>query len=107
MNALRNTRLFVLVGLFAVLLIGISAVNADASCYSYKTFYSPGYSHFTSYSTYPSYCSYGTFNYGNYWPAVSYGAAPLSYPVTTYDSFGRPVVVWQTGYSTLPVSYAP
>jgi hypothetical protein len=113
MNALRHTRLFVLVGLLAVIVLGLSATSAEAGGYGFKTFYSPSYCNYTptyytaSYCTYPNYCNYGTYNYGCYTPAVNYCPGPYCYPVTTYDCYGRPSVAWNTSYSTIPVHYAP
>ena len=83
MNAFRRTRLFVIVGLLAVVALSLSAATAEAGGYGHKTFYNLGFCHYTptyytsSYVTYPTYCNYGAFNYGSYGygchiPAVNY-----------------------------------
>jgi hypothetical protein len=48
----------------------------------------------------------------HYWPAryqpiVKYSVTPVSYPVTYYDSFGQPYVVWQTIYRSVPTTFYP
>jgi hypothetical protein len=110
MNSLRTTRWFVVFGLLAVLAVGFAAPSAEASgCHGYGfgySYYTPKYhSYSPTYCAYPSYANYGCYDYSCYLPAVQYCAKPYSYPVTSYDCFGRPSVVWQTGYNTVPVTY--
>jgi hypothetical protein len=106
MNALRKNRWFVLFGLFAALAIGFFASNAEASgCrgygFSYAS-YAPKYCYTPTYGAYPSYPSYGAYyDYSCYLPAVQHCATPYCYPVTSYDCYGRPYVVWQTGYNAV------
>jgi hypothetical protein len=108
MNAFRKTSLLVLLGFVAAISLG-SATTAEAGgCHhgygihsSYRLHGSYGLHHVS----YPSYANYGTYTscYGpsSYWPTHRV-ATPVSYPVTLYDSYGRPYVVLQTGYSYLP-----
>jgi hypothetical protein len=110
MNALRTTRWFVVFGLFVVLAVGFAAPSAVASgCHGYDfnySSYSPKYCNYSpTYCAYPSYANYACYDYSSYLPAVQYCAKPYSYPVTSYDCFGRPYVVWQTGYNSTPVTY--
>lgn len=110
MNAFRKTSLLVLVAFVAVLALGVFESSAEAGgCHS------SGYGG----GSYSSYCNYG--NYGNYsscyggscypascysgscyWPTTYQCVKPVSYPVTFYDCYGRPYVVWQTSYSYQP-----
>jgi hypothetical protein len=111
MNALRKTRWFVLLGSLAALAIGFTASNAEASgCHGYGfsyASYSPKYCYTPTYCAYPSYPSYGAcYDYSCSLPAVQYYAKPYCYPVTSYDCYGRPYAAWQTGYNTVPVTYA-
>jgi hypothetical protein len=103
MNALRKTRWFVLFGWFAALAIGFSASKAEASgCHGYGfsyASYSPKYCYTPTYCAYPSYGA--SYDYSCYLPAVQSYATPYCYPVTSYDCFGHPYVVWQTGYNAI------
>jgi hypothetical protein len=113
MLAFRTSRWFVLFGLLTVLALGFDASEAEAGgCHSYGfsyASYAPKCTHYTpTYCAYPSYGNYGAcYEYSCNLPAVQYCAKPYCYPVTSYDCFGRLVVVWQTGYNTVPVTYAP
>jgi hypothetical protein len=114
MNAFRTIRTLSLILLVALLAINLTATSATAggNCYSPKycgpSYYSSNY----CYPTYTNYCNYG-FDYSCFQPAVSY-CAPQQYcfPVTTYDCYGRPTIVWQTSYgqtiynASLPVKFA-
>jgi hypothetical protein len=92
MNAFRKSRLFVLVGLLAVLAIGLSAAPAEAgNHHNFHKSHHVGHKHF---------------HHGHYWghyqPTLKYVVKPISYPVTYYDCYGQPYVVWQTSYQTVP-----
>ncbi len=52
-----------------------------------------------------NYCSYPSYNYCNY----DYGCYPYTcnYPVTTFDCYGRPYTVWQTGYGSTSAAILP
>jgi hypothetical protein len=89
MNALRKTRLFVLFAFVAVLAVSLTAAPANAGgCHSYSF-----------HSSYPSYCNYGSYCYQ---PVVKYVVKPITYPVTQYDCYGQPYVIWKTTYQTVP-----
>jgi hypothetical protein len=112
MNAFRTIRVQALVGMFALVLIGLGAATAEAGdCHrgggyssSYCN-YSPSYCK-TNYCSYPSYnyCYYGS--YCNYDYSCSYPKT-CSYPMTVFDCYGRPCTVWQTGYGSAPVAILP
>jgi hypothetical protein len=92
MNVFRKASVLVLVAFVAVLAIGMFQSSAEAGgCHSY------GYHHVkyptVSYSPYNN-CYSGTC----YWPTY-HVAKPISYPVTYYDCYGRPYIVWQTSHS--------
>lgn len=97
MNAFRKFRVLALVGLLTAVVFGLSAATAEAGGCHYG-----GYGGHTSYSShyYPSY-HYGSYDYSCYYPKS------FSYPVTSFDCYGRPFTVWQTGYGTVPVNYLP
>jgi hypothetical protein len=105
MNAFRTTRMFALIGLLTLVVLGLGAATADAGCHGSYGFgssycnYSPSYCNYgSSYCYTPSYCNY---DYSCFYPTT------CSYPVTVYDCFGRPYVVWKTGYNSVPATYLP
>ncbi len=110
MNAFRKASVIVLVMLVAVIALGVfeSSAQAGGGCHNYG---GGGYKCYT-----PTYCNYGSYGnysscYGNscYYPTSCYDyscyyptyqvAKPIHYPVTQYDCYGRPQVVWQTNYT--------
>lgn len=98
MNAFRRSRLIVLLGLVAVLALSLSVATAEAG----------GHKHFHKFHHF----GHKQFHYGHYWPThyqpiVKYTVKPISYPVTYYDCYGQPYVVWQTTYNTVPINYHP
>jgi hypothetical protein len=100
MNAFRKTSLFVLVAFVAVLALSVFPSSAEAGgCHS--SGYGGGI--YSSYSNYGNYGNYSSCYGGNcYWPTTYQYVKPVSYPVTFYDCYGRPYVVWQTSYSYQP-----
>jgi hypothetical protein len=95
MNAFRKIRMFVLLGFVAVLALGLSTAPAEAGHHHFHKFHHFGHKHF---------------HHGHYWPTyyqpiVKYIVKPVSYPVTYYDCYGQPYVVWQTSYQTVPSTY--
>jgi hypothetical protein len=99
MNAFRKIRLFVLLGFVAVLAISLSAVPAEAGHHNhhFHKFHHFHYPKFFNHGYYPTF----------YQPIVKYVVKPISYPVTQYDCYGQPYVVWQTTYQTVPTTYYP
>jgi hypothetical protein len=97
MNAFRKISLVVLVAFVAVFALGVFASSAEAGgCHS--SGYGGGSS--TKFCDYGSYGNYTSCYGGNwYWPTTYPCVKPISYPVTYYDCYGRPYVVWQTSYS--------
>jgi hypothetical protein len=93
MNACRKARLFVLLGLVAVLALGLSVAPAEAGGHHVHKFH---------HVSYPKYVNYGHYCPTAYQPIVKYVVKPISYPVTHYDCYGQPYVVWQTSYQTVP-----
>jgi hypothetical protein len=92
MYAFRRISLVVLVALVAVFALGAFGSTAEAGHHGH------GHHHHGHFHVkYPSHISYGT-----YWPTYQF-VKPISYPVTYYDCYGRPYVVWQTSYSTNPL----
>lgn len=106
MNALRKVRVLALVALLVVVVFGIGTASAEAGGKCHYGGYG-GYS--SSYCYTPTYyksCYYPSYDYCNYDYSCYYPKF-CSYPVTTYDCFGRPYTVWQSGYGVAPVSYLP
>jgi hypothetical protein len=90
MNAFRKTSFVVLLAFAAVLALGVFQSSAEAGgCHSH------------SYGSYPSY-SYANYGSYSYWPTTYNYYKPVSYPVTHYDCYGQPYVIWQTSYSYHP-----
>jgi hypothetical protein len=106
MNAFRKIRMLVLVLMVALVVVGLAAASAQASgnCHGSTKFFNTS----CYYPSYPSYANYGAFNYSCFTPAVAYCATqPYCFPVTMYDCYGRPYIVWQTSYgTTLPAKFA-
>jgi len=103
MNGFRKVGLFV-VAVVIVVALGAFSSSAEAGGHyssGHKSFYSPGHFHYGGYSNYGS--CYGGNYYTSYYLPTSYTyIKPVSYPVTVYDRYGRPYVVWQTSYSYQP-----
>lgn len=97
MNASRKSILLAATLLIAALAIGMTASSAEAGNHGYHNvhkIHSFGYpSYFGNYSSY--------YGHSCYWPTYQV-VKPISYPVTYYDFYGRPYVVWQTSYSYAP-----
>jgi hypothetical protein len=123
MNAFRKISLIVLVAFVAVFALSAFDSVAEASNghsgSNYKSCYSPSHCNYSpSYCNYsncytPSYCNYGScYDYSScygsscyntcYYPTNYQCIKPISFPVTVYDCYGRPSVVWQTSYSYQP-----
>jgi hypothetical protein len=105
MNAFRKVSLFVLVAFVAVFAVGVLSSSAEAGgCHS--SGYGGSYSSYSSYGTSKPYCYGGSCypsTYTSYYPTYNYNCVkPVSYPVTYYDCYGHPYVVWQTSYSYSP-----
>jgi hypothetical protein len=97
MSVLRNTALLVLVACVAVLAVGVLPSSAQAGgCHGY------GYSSYYPSWNHASYSNYDCYHGHCYWPATYHTVKPISYPVTYYDCYGLPYVVWQTSYSYAP-----
>ncbi len=111
MNAFRKARTLSLVLLVALVAVSFAANSAQAGggCHSYCSY--PSYCS-SSYCSYPSYCNtsycqpsycytnycnYG-YNYCNYAPTTYCLPQQTCFPVTVYDCYGRPTIVWQTSY---------
>src|SRR6478736_2850740 len=118
MNAFRKIRMLSLVALIALVAAGLaSTAQANGGC-APKYCAPHCYTNYCSYPSYcstnycyPSYCNYG-FDYSCFQPAVSYCAPQQTcFPVTVYDCYGRPSIVWQTSYgqtiynASLPVKF--
>lgn len=88
MNAFRGISLVILVAIVAVFAVGVLGSSAEAGQHGHGHHH---HGHF--HLTYPSYVDYGT-----YWPTYQ-SVKPISYPVTYYDCYGRPYIVWQTSYT--------
>jgi hypothetical protein len=92
MNAFRKASLVFVVALVAVFALGAFQSSAEAGGHNHHGHnhhghhFHHGHHHHVKY--YPS----------HYWPTYDY-VKPASYPVTYYDCYGRPYVVWQTSYS--------
>jgi hypothetical protein len=104
MNAFRKIRLAVLLVSLSVLALAAAApAKAGNHCGPhgcYPTSYCSTYSCYPGF--YGSYCR--TVPYCptyNYCPTYSYCLKPICSPVTVYDCYGLPHVVYQTSYSTL------
>jgi hypothetical protein len=110
MNAFRKIRLLSLIVLVALLAAGLATTSAHAngSCHTPK-YCAPSYC--TTNYCYPSYCNY-SFDYSCFQPASYCYPQQYCFPVTVYDCYGRPSVVWQTSYgqtlynASLPVKFA-
>ena len=116
MNAFRTFRTFGMVGLLTLVAFGLAVSPASAHDKSKhsgsisinfgggsnKYFGGSSFCKYpsycgTNYCYYPSYCSYPT--YGCFDSLYSCNST-VCYPVIVYDSFGRPMVVWKTGYGS-------
>ncbi len=106
MNAFRKIRVLALVGLLTVVVLGLGAATAEAGGGCHYGGYGGKYISYKS-CYYPSdnYCSYPSYNYCNY----DYGCYPYTcnYPVATFDCYGRPYTVWQTGYGSTSAAILP
>jgi hypothetical protein len=92
MKRVRKISLFVLVAFVAVFALSAFTSSAEAGgCHKYYPTYSYGHVHKHIDYHYPV----------SYWPTYDY-IKPISYPVTYYDCYGHPYVVWQTSYSYTP-----
>jgi hypothetical protein len=94
MNAFRKTSLIVLVALVAIVAVGACQSSAVAGGHNHLKFHHSfhlGHHHGHLHTVYPRYVNYN-------WRA----AKPLVVPVTYYDCYGRPYIVWTTNYSYLP-----
>jgi hypothetical protein len=90
MNAFRKIGLVVLIALVAVFALSLLESSAVAGGHHGHGHHHHGHFHVKY------------LDYGAYWPTYQY-VKPISYPVTYYDCYGRPYVVWQTSYNTNPV----
>jgi hypothetical protein len=100
MNAFRNIRALILFGLLAVPALSLGPAPAQAG--GLHKLHSP-----KVHSVYPSYFHHAHYCPNVYQPIVKYVVRPYSYPVTLVDCYGRPYVVWQTAYRTVPATYYP
>src|SRR5262245_36038956 len=105
MKTVRKISLLVLVAFVAVFALGSFTSSAEAGgCHSYGySSYSPSFK-YCDYNSYKPYC-YGDYCYPSYTSCYypTYNCVkPINYPVTYYDCYGRPYVVWQTSYSYTP-----
>jgi hypothetical protein len=94
MNAFRKISLVVLFAVVAVFAFGVSSPTAEAGHHGHGHHH---HHHGHFHVKHPSYVHYDT-----YWPSQHF-VKPLSYPVTYYDCYGRPYIVWQTSYGTNPL----
>jgi hypothetical protein len=103
MNAFRKSSLFVLFGFVALLALSLTATTAEAGgCHKGYGFHKSYGHHSVSYPSYPSVYNHNAcYGPSCYWPTYQV-AKPISYPVTYYDCYGQPYIVWQTSYSYLP-----
>lgn len=92
MYAFRRISLVVLVALAAVFAFGVLGSSAEAGHHGHAHQH-----HGHVHVKYPSYAHYDT-----YWPTHEF-VQPFSYPVTHYDCYGRPYIVWQASYGTNPL----
>ena len=103
MHAFRKTSFVVVLGFVVLIAFGLAATTAEAGgCHHGYGFHSSYRIHNVGYPSYFNYSSY-TSCYGPSCYLPTYQVAkPVSYPVTFYDCYGRPYIVWQTSYSYLP-----
>ncbi len=81
MFAQRKLRMFLFAGLALMLVGGLAVSSADAGCgYSYGGFHGH---HVTHYHAAPTLIT-----------------TPYVYPVTIYDCYGYPQIIYKTGYSS-------
>jgi hypothetical protein len=104
MNAFRKIGLVAVVALVAVFALGFLSSSAEAGgCHSsnYGGSFSKYCGSYGNYNCYGGSCYPTTSCYGGscYWPTTYNCLKPTSYPVTYYDCYGRPYVVWQTSYN--------
>ena len=99
MNAFRKNRLFVLFASVAVLALGLSVAPADAGNHKHGHH---GHGHHGHNFHHVKHFNHGHFYPKFHQPLVKYVVKPISYPVTQYDCYGQPYVIWQTSYQTVP-----
>jgi len=101
MNAFRRFRAAVFAASLSVLALGAFAAPAHA-VYPHGGSYCRDRFYGNTLQYYPT-----TQVYGRYYRTTPYvtayngGLAPVDYPVTLYDAFGRPVGLYQTNYTAL------
>ena len=102
MNALPKLRAAILVSAFALLALSSTALPAQAA-YPYSDPYFRDRAVFGNTSHfYPQTSFYGSHcRTTSLVPTYNLRANTLGRPVTLYDSFGRPYVVYQTNYRAL------
>jgi hypothetical protein len=93
MNAIRRIRFAALLGSLSVLALIAVAAPAKAG----HGHHGHGHHHFGLYSSYPT----ALYDSHCHTTPYIYTLKPIYYPVTTYDCFGHPHIVYQTGYTTL------
>jgi hypothetical protein len=102
MNAVRKFRSLILVSSLALLTLGMHAAPAQAA-YPFGNAYCRDNAVFGNtlhfYPTTPVYRKVYRTTYC--FPTYNRCVTPVLYPVTLYDSFGRPYVVYQTSYTAL------
>jgi hypothetical protein len=101
MNAARKLRSAILVGSLALVAVGTMAASAEAA-QPYSNLYAH---HRAVYGNTLQYYPTTTlpphvFRTTHVLPSYKFRTTPVCYPVTLYDSFGRPYVVHTTSYST-------
>jgi hypothetical protein len=96
MSTFRRISLVVLVAVLAV--VGVGALQSPAVAGGHNhhhnhhhAFHHGHHHHGHFHVTYPKYVNYN-WQYAN----------PILVPVTYYDCYGQPYIVWQTKYSHLP-----
>jgi hypothetical protein len=100
MNAFRKTSLVVLVALLAIVAVGVFQSSAIAGGHNHNHHNNNHHKHHNFHHSF-HHGHHGHFHYPKY---VNYHwqyAKPVLVPVTHYDCYGQPYIVWQTNYSHL------
>lgn len=102
MNALLGFRSFLLVSSLAIVSLGLFPAPTRATHPFGNVYYRDRVVFGNTLQFYPTTTVYPRFYRTKYFvPTYHRCLTPVRYPVSLYDSFGRPYVVHQTSYTTL------
>jgi hypothetical protein len=100
MNALRKLSAALLIGSLSLVALGTLAAPAHAGKPFGDIYCRDRVVYRNTLQYYPTTTLYrANFRTTTYLPTYNFRVRPVSFPVTLYDSFGRPYIVYSTSYS--------